>query len=309
MMQDLDSDLRDGMGYRGDGVLISGITPDSPADKAGLEKGDVLISVNGRSINSSGELSEVIGGMRAGQSASLVVMRDGARRTLNARLGSRPDTIGFGDSSPGWTRDLKGLRELRDLGDLKEKRGRGDLRRFDVETLPDPTGSGDHMFFMRGLGMGRGRLGVRVEDLSADLAPYFDSAEGSGALVMEVMKDTPAEKAGLKAGDVITRVGDDKISNADDLVRALHSVPEGKVSVTATRKGASRTFETELDDAPLGWKMQVGDMSLGPRRFVLRDSPGERKTPAPPGAQRDELRELRQQLRELQEKLDRLDPN
>jgi hypothetical protein len=162
---------------------------------------------------------------------------------------------------------------------------------------------------MRGLGMGRGRLGVRVEDLSQDLAPYFDSAVGSGALVMEVMKDTPAEKAGLKAGDVITQVGDDKISNADDLVRALQSAPEGKVSVTATRKGASRTFETELA-APLGWKMRGdGDMSLGPRRFVFRDSPGERKTPAPPGAQRDELRELRQQLRELQEKLDRLDPN
>jgi S1-C subfamily serine protease len=219
MMQDFDPDLRDGMGYRGDGVLISGITSGSPADKAGVEKGDVLISVNGRSVGSTGELSEMIGGMRVGQSASLVVMREGARHTLNARLASRPDTIGFEDSGPGWTGDRKSvrdLRDLRDLGNLKEKRGRGDLRRFDVETLPDPTGSGDNMFFMRGLGMGRGRLGVRVEDLSADLAPYFDSAEGSGALVMEVMKDTPAEKAGLKAGDVITGVGDDKVSNADD---------------------------------------------------------------------------------------------
>ena len=307
MMQNLDEGLREGMDYRGEGVLVSGVVEDSPAARSGIKKGDVLVSVNGRSAESSEALTDLIGGMRVGQSVSVVVMRDGTRRTLSARLGSRPDRVELGEmgeDTPGEPGDLKGLRGLKELKDLKDLK---DLRGFDFEDVPD--GHGD-MVYLRGLGMGRGRLGVRVEDLSADLAPYFDSQAGAGALVMEVMKDTPAEKAGIKAGDVITRIGDEAISDADDLVNAVRSAPEGKVTISATRKGARRTFETELDEAPVSWSSRDGRgfSMLGPRRSVIRRSPGnDDVVPTPPGTRRDELRELREQIRQLQEKLDRLE--
>ena len=302
MMQNLDEDLRDGMDYRGEGVLISGVVQSSPAERAGIRKGDVLVSVNGRSAESSDALTDMIGGMRVGQSVSVVVMRDGTRRTLTARLGSRPDRADLEVFDRQWDdqEDMKGHEGLKGFKDLK------DLEGFDFEDLPQ-----DHRgeVYLRGLSMGRGRLGVRVENLSTDLAPYFDSPSGSGALVMEVMKDTPAEKAGLKAGDVITQIGDDRISDADDLSNAVRSAPEGKVTVTVTRKGARRSFEAELGEAPRSWTSRDGrEFSMGPRRSAIRRR-SDAEPPTPQGNRRDEVRELREQIRQLQEKLDKLDDN
>jgi membrane-associated protease RseP (regulator of RpoE activity) len=306
-MQDLDDDLREGMDYRGEGVLISGVVDGSPAAKAGVRNGDVLVSVNGRSVESSGALSDLIGEMRVGQTASLVVMRDRTRRTLSVRLGSRPDRVELNDSQSDQPDDLPRFKDMKGFQDMKDLK---DLHGMDMEDMPEVHGDdhGDNTIYLRGLGMGRGRLGVRVEDLSADLAPYFDSQPGSGALVMEVMKDTPAEKAGLKAGDVITRIGDDRISDADDLMKAVHSASEGKVTIEVTRKGARRTFETELDASPLSWKSGDGRAfsMIGPRRFMLRHNSGSPDTPPTPGSQREELRQLREQIKQLQEKLDRM---
>jgi len=92
-------------------------------------------------------------------------------------------------------------------------------------------------------------LGVQVQDLNKDLAPYFKVEEKGGVLVVEVSKNTPAEKAGLKAGDVITRVGDEKITDADDLVQALRDYEAGaKVSIQYVRQGKNATVQAELED-------------------------------------------------------------
>jgi len=96
----------------------------------------------------------------------------------------------------------------------------------------------------------RPRLGVQVQDLSKDLAPYFKVEEKSGVLVLEVSRDTPAEKAGLKAGDVITRVGGEKITDADDLISALRDYEEGdKVTIEYARQGKNATVQAELENA------------------------------------------------------------
>ncbi len=293
MMQALDDRLREAMDYKGDGVLVSRVVEGSAAEKAGVRKGDVIASVNGRSVDSPDALSRVIRDARVGQTVSLVVVRDRQRRTLSARLGSRPDES-----------DL----ELPDTGDMGAP---GRLRRdLDIEVLPKaPLGDHEPMVMLQG--MGRGRLGVRAEDLSQDLAPYFSAPAGSGALVLEVLKDTPAEKAGIKAGDVVTQVGDRKIADADDLIQAVREAAEGKLQVTLMRKGVRHTVEAELEAAPRAWRERDGRdfMVMGPRdhRIVIRRGPGGADAPAAPEALRDELRELRQELRELRMKLEKLE--
>ncbi len=96
----------------------------------------------------------------------------------------------------------------------------------------------------------RPHLGVQVQDLNKDLAPYFKVEEKGGALVVDVSKNTPAEKAGLKAGDVITRVGDEKITDADDLVKALRDYEAGdKVSIQYMRQGKSANAQAVLEES------------------------------------------------------------
>jgi len=282
-MQSLDPELREGMNYQGKGVLISGVVPDGPADKAGLRKGDVVVSVNSRSVDSPEELARVVRESRVGQAVKLAIARAGTRRSLEARLAERPADLDRDETN----RD--------EPGEAPEP--------FEIETLPHLPFEGDAPgIFIRTLG--RGRLGVRVEDLNPDLGPYFSLPEGQGALVIEVLKDTPAERAGIKAGDVITQVGDRNVADADDLTREIRRAPEGKLSLTVMRKGTQRAIEAQLAAAPRAvWHRRgVGPMGLldGDRMIVRRRADGD---------VHGELRRLREELRELREKLEKLERN
>jgi S1-C subfamily serine protease len=82
-------------------------------------------------------------------------------------------------------------------------------------------------------------------------------------LIIEVMDGTPAEKAGLKAGDIITEVGGHKISDYDDLADALRDREEGNVSITVMRKGNRRTVQAELEEVPAPmWVGRGRDMTF-----------------------------------------------
>jgi C-terminal processing protease CtpA/Prc len=147
--------------------------------------------------------------------------------------------------------------------------------------------------------MGRGRLGVRIEDLSPELGEYFEVPGGHGVLVVEVMKDTPAERAGLRSGDVITSVGDRDIKDSDDLIRALRE-EEGKVSINVVRRGNHRTIEAELDKAD----RQVLRVRPGEGMMGFRGRSSEREE-----RMRQEIRELREELKDLKKELEDLRNN
>lgn len=282
--QALSPELREGLDYKGEGVLVNGVVSDSPADRAEVRKGDIIVNVNARSITSPEQLASVVAAARVGQQVSLVVVRDGAKHALTAKLAARPAESELappetpaepGTPSPPEKPDDVRIREfVRRAGP-----GRDDF--FNLEQL-DPG-----MWVMR---LGRGRLGVRVEGLNPDLGSYFGVPSGKGALVLEVMKDTPAERAGLKAGDVITRVGEHAVENAQDLTDALRGVT-GKVALSTVRKGQKHTVEAVLEE---------------PRELRLRQGEG---TIAPPDREeiRQQLRELREEMRQLRLKLDRLE--
>jgi membrane-associated protease RseP (regulator of RpoE activity) len=135
---------------------------------------------------------------------------------------------------------------------------------------------------------------VHVQDLNPDLGSYFGVPDGKGVLVTEVMSDTPAEKAGLKPGDVITKVGDRAVADSDDLVSALRGADK-KVTLTIRRKNASRTIESELRDPMVRYR-RGGAMSYrAPEIRIQRDVPDD---------VRRELDDLRRELRDLKSKLE-----
>jgi S1-C subfamily serine protease len=272
--QTLTPELREGLNYSGSGALVNRVVEGGPAEKAGVKSGDVIVGISTTTIASATDLTNAIQAMKVGQAVAVRIVRDGTRRSLTAKLDARPE-----ESEESEAPEAPGTRI----------KGDGDYEFFFDRDMPG--------FAM--LTGGRGRLGVRVQDLNPDLGSYFGLSDGKGVLVVEVLKDTPAEKAGLKAGDVITRAGDRKVEDSDDLVSALRDADK-KVTLTVMRKNASRTIESELRDSPQVMRFRHdGPMSMHEPdiriRRMQRDIPDD---------VRRELDDLRRELRDLKTKVE-----
>ncbi len=97
----------------------------------------------------------------------------------------------------------------------------------------------------------RGWLGVSIQPLTPELASSFDYEGSDGALIAQVRPDTPAAKAGLEAGDIVTRVGDRAIDSPQELMNTIaRYAPGEKVTLTIAREGETRTNEVKLGERP-----------------------------------------------------------
>jgi membrane-associated protease RseP (regulator of RpoE activity) len=217
-MQELTHELREGIGYRGDGgVILTAVVADGPAARAGLRRGDVVVRVDSRTVDSPAELQDIVRTARVGKSVSVEAFRAGERRIVSVWLAARPGEVKHGletreapeapeapevpeapeaSEPPVWRTNPSpdGQRHVKRIviRDLKGLEGLEGLKELDL-----PGG------FMGALGTAsRGRLGVRIESLNPKLGDYFGLKDGKGVLVLEVLKDTPAERAALEAGGV-----------------------------------------------------------------------------------------------------------
>jgi serine protease Do len=96
----------------------------------------------------------------------------------------------------------------------------------------------------------RGWLGVQIQDLDEELATSVGLKSGKGALIADVVKDSPAAHAGLQAGDVVTRLNDHEIDSARALSLAVADVsPLSSAKVTVWRDGKSRDLSVKLGEA------------------------------------------------------------
>ncbi|MDZ7292424.1 MAG: PDZ domain-containing protein [candidate division KSB1 bacterium] len=154
------------------------------------------------------------------------------------------------------------------------------------------------------------RLGVQVQKLNKDLAPYFQVEEKGGVLILEVSKNSPAEKAGLKAGDVITRIGDEKVTDPDDLIEALKDYEEGdKVTIEYMRMGKSEKTQAEIERSE-SRRFQFfgpGRNEIRIRRF-LPEAERDIDVFIPEFPQKFDIieRRLNEQMKELQRELERM---
>lgn len=101
--------------------------------------------------------------------------------------------------------------------------------------------------------------GMELMELNKQLGDYFEAPNGRGVLVKEVEEESNAAKAGIKAGDIITKVGDEPIKRFDDVTEALEDADEGdKVTIEYIRKGKKNTATLEISEHNYGniwyWK-------------------------------------------------------
>ena len=115
-------------------------------------------------------------------------------------------------------------------------------------------------------------FGLALMDLNKQLAEYFGLPDGHGVLVEEVEQNSPAAKAGFKAGDVIVSIGKESIRRRDDIRWALEDYTKGdKVEVGVIRKGNRQTFTLAMEDDHIGyrWRSRSRDLFVLPEEFDI----------------------------------------
>lgn len=264
--QDITSELREGMNYNGSGALVTRVVDGSPAEQAGIERGDVIVRVGPHDIDSPEELVDVVGSMSEGSPVDVVVVREGGKKSLRVTLESRPDADDEIVTPAPRARMRMRAPQAPDAPEAPEAPGAPRVRVERHRLNVDDGDLGDGLMMqlpeMLGAGaMGRGRLGVRIESLNPDLASYFGPRDTKGALVLDVTDGSPADKAGIRAGDVITKCDGKVVENAEDLIGAVRS-GEGSVSVSLLRHGTKQTVEADLGAAPRAMRFEAGKPGL-----------------------------------------------
>lgn len=179
------------------GVEITRIEDNSPAAKAGLKVGDVVLEYNGQRVEGMEQFGRFVRETPVGREAKLIISRDGNQQTLSVMVAARKDILhssDYGALLPG-----TGAREFH----------------FNMPEVNVPMPDIPMVFQSSRPGL----LGVEAESLSPQLAEFFGVKDG--VLVRSVIKDSAAEKAGLKAGDVITKVDQETITSPAELSSAV----------------------------------------------------------------------------------------
>jgi serine protease Do len=214
------------------GVKIDSVDANSPAGKAGLQAGDIVVEYDGERVRSARQFTRLVQETPEGREVPLAVLRNGERHALKATPEARGMAFGF-DIDP-------------DQIHREVERGLGSIRSFRLP--PDVPLRPDDFMGERMPGRG-GRLGVSVDSLTDQLAQYFGATDG-GALVTTVRKDSPAEKAGLRAGDVVTSVNGDRVRSAGDLLRGVARIDEGEVTLEYLRDRKAGSTKATLEPRP-----------------------------------------------------------
>jgi serine protease Do len=211
------------------GALIGKVLEDSPAAKAGLKDGDVVTEINGQRVEGTAQFRRMIREIPAGRTVQLSVWRDGRSQTITATLGKMQE------NRKQLMRAMPQVFNFR-MPDMPE-----------VAPMPDvPSIEWDGGALL----MGRPRLGIDAEDISGQLGSYFGAPDGEGILVRDVNQGSAAEKAGVKAGDVITSLNGERIHGLAELRSKLSAAGEGKTAkLGVLRNKSALTLDVELPAA------------------------------------------------------------
>lgn len=245
-----------------DEPVVSEVIPESPAAKAGLQIGDVLLAVGEKGTPTRDDFVAAIRAAKVGDRLSIKIRRGGQDQLVVVKLGQRPDQA----STPP-------------VAAVTPAPQRPQAPAPASESATASAG---------------GYLGLGVH-------------ETDGAVVVDrVLPESPAARAGLRTGDVITRFGDDRVLALGDLDAALRRTPAGRQVVLALRRdGGERSVSVTLGvrppaaeaapPAPTAQDKPAAGGVVGPRGKSDADVESEL------AALRAELAELRRQLEALRQ--------
>lgn len=211
------------------GVLLDRVVPDSPAAKAGLKENDVITEINGQRVEGEMQFRRMIHEIPAGRAAQFTIWRDGRAQSITVTLGKSEERAN------NWTKSMPRAFSF-------------ELPKVEVPDIQISPGMDWNYGVLAGA---RPRLGIDAEDLSGQLGTYFGAPDGEGVLVREVNSGSPAEKAGVKSGDVITSVDGKRVRSLGDLREQLADKHDAKsVKLGVLRNKSQMSLSVELPEPP-----------------------------------------------------------
>ena len=285
-LQDISPDIEEAMDLKStEGVLVTEVVEDSPAEKAGVESKDVIVGFAGKGdqgtfekVEDSSQLKKMVRTTSPGDVVKLKISREGKEKVITVTLDQLPESEFYSENLP-------------------------QLPRMNTKK---PNANTYFFKFFSG-----SRIGVKVQDLTEQLGDYFGAEGGEGVLITEVEEDMPAQKAGLKAGDVIVEVDGKKIEDSNELVSTISEKKKGdKVNIKVIRNHQPQTFAVEVEEGKgersfdfSGLdKMKIFTKNLpAPEMKWYDESSSDLKQQL--DDLREEMQDLKQQLDDLKEKI------
>src|SRR4051812_12242276 len=221
---DLNSDRVQALKLKDDrGVEVTQVDQDAPAGKAGLKDHDVIVGFSGTPVESAEQFKRLMRETPPGRTVALDVIREGQQQTIKVQVADRKKL-----ESSVWPR------ESRDFAYVMPAMPA-------VPAMPAMPAM-PRMWMDQTITRVRSNSGATLESLSPQLGDFFGVKNGEGLLVRAVQKGSAAEAAGLRAGDVVIRVGDQKISDNSDWTEALRNGKNGKVALVIMRDKKEQTL-------------------------------------------------------------------
>lgn len=208
------------------GALITLIDHDAPAGQIGLRVNDVVIQLDGKDVKNADELRRILKDIPAGRKVSIEISRDGNIQTMAVELADR-QLLGHAV----WNK-ISGGEVFSPSPSMGMLSGSGDA----------PTSGGGFHFPFFGSSL---NVGVMVEPLTSQMADYLGVQ--SGLMVKQVARKSDAAAAGLKAFDVILKVGAEQIANVSGWDRALRANQGKSVQITILRDKKQQTLTLQVD--------------------------------------------------------------
>ncbi len=201
------------------GALVTDVEEGSPADDAGIEEGDVIVKFNDKEIDDSNELTKAVHKAKPESDATVEVVRKGEHKNLTVKVGKdkSPESFAYSFGNRGFAFTPK------------------------VPKIPR-MGLNFRMFSQSDY------YGMTVQELTKQLAEYFEVPGRHGLLVVEVEKGSDADKAGVKAGDVITKVNASSVSDMSDLRDEFDQADTKDVTMDVLRKGKAVNLKLHLTE-------------------------------------------------------------
>lgn len=231
------------------GALVTEVAEGSAAEKAGLKKDDVIVRFQGDSVHTAGQLTRMVRENPEGRTVSIDIVRAGAPMNVKATLEKREARLlGPGGSWSGKLSEETREKMREDMRELRDK-VREDARSFRFEgpggnlRLFSPDGGSAWAFTT-----GRPRLGISYQQIDGQFAKFFKAPGEEAILITNVTEDSPAAKAGFKAGDILVKLGGVTVRDSDDLRKAIDEIEDGKpATATVLRDGKNVDFSVTLE--------------------------------------------------------------